>query len=260
MTDNNELLLVEGPTNGVVVVTLNNPPLNLVTLELTAALMTCMSELDQRDDVRAIVVIGSGTRAFSAGSDIKEFPQVWDDVIDKKLRRENEAFNKIEFLSKPVIAAMEGSVTGGGFELAMACDLRVLSDQGRVALPEVNLGVFPGSGGIFRLPRLVGPAKAVEMMFLGEFIEADQALALGLVNRLAPAGETRAAAVDLAEQIARKPAESIRIIKQAVREMQFQTTEECFARNLEFSKAIFQTADCAEGVDAFLNKRRPRFR
>ena len=157
----NKLILVEKPRKNVALITLNNPPLNLVTLDLSAELRETLFKLEQDDEVRVIVLTGSGQRAFCVGSDVKEFPQVWDDVIGKKLQKENETFNCIEFLEKPVIAAMEGTVCGGGYEMAMACDLRIMSDISKIAQPEINLGVFPGSGGLFRLPRIVGAAKAI---------------------------------------------------------------------------------------------------
>lgn len=256
----NKLILVEKPAKYVALVTLNNPPLNLVTLDLSAELKDTMFRLEKDDDVRVIVLTGSGRKAFCVGSDIKEFPEVWDDVIGKKLQKENETFNAIEFLEKPVIAAMEGTVCGGGFEMAMACDLRVLSETGRISQPEINLGVFPGSGGLFRLPKLVGASKAMEMMFLGDFIQAEECLRLGLVNRLAPEGEVINYAVELAGNIAEKPFEAIKLIKKGVREIGMLSTEECFYKNLDLSKHVFKTADCAEGVEAFLNKRKPEFK
>ena len=255
-----KLVLVEKPVKNVALLTLNNPPLNLVTLELSAELRETLFKLERDDEVRVVVLTGSGSRAFCVGSDVKEFPHVWDDVIGKKLQKENETFNAIEFLSKPVIAAMEGNVCGGGYEMAMACDLRILAESGRIAQPEINLGVFPGSGGLFRLPKLVGASKAMEMMFLGEFIEAKDCLALGLVNKIAPDGEAVKTALEMAAKIAEKPFEAIKLIKKGVREIGMGPTEQCFYKNLEFSKTIFQTPDCAEGVDAFLHKRAPKFK
>ena len=255
----NKLILVEKPEKYVALLTLNNPPLNLVTLELSAELKDTLFRLNQDGEVRAVVLTGSGSRAFCVGSDVKEFPKVWDDVIGKKLQKENETFNAIEFLDKPVIAAMEGNVCGGGYEMAMACDIRVLAENGRIAQPEINLGVFPGSGGLFRLPKLVGASKAMEMMFLGEFIEAEECLRLGLVNRLAPEGQAAVKAVEMAKKIAEKPFEAIKLIKKGVREIGMVSTAECFYKNLDFSRSIFQTEDCAEGVDVFLNKRTPKF-
>lgn len=255
----NQLIMVKKPAERVALITLNNPPLNLITLELAAELRETLYKLNQDETVRVVVLTGSGQRTFSVGSDVREFPEVWDEVIGKKLQKENETYNAIEFLDKPVIAAMEGTICGGGFEMAMACDLRILSDIGRIALPEINLGVFPGSGGLFRLPKLTGSSKAMEIMFLGEFIEAEQCLSLGLVNRLAPEGRTVSAAIEMAEKISVKPFESIKLIKKGVREIGMKPTADCFYKNLEFSRDIFQTQDCAEGVDAFLNKRKPEF-
>jgi enoyl-CoA hydratase/carnithine racemase len=255
----NNLVLVEKPMENVVLLTLNNPPLNIITLELCAELKDTLFKINNDSDIRAVVLTGSGQKSFSVGADVTEFPRVWDDVIGKKLQKENEAYNDIEFLEKPVIAAMEGTVCGGGCELAMACDMRVLSDAGRIALPEINLGVFPGSGGLFRLPRLVGAAAAMELMFFGEFVNAEDCLRLGLVNRIAPAGETVAEALALASKLAAKPFEAIKLIKKGVREIGASGTAECFYGNLDFSRTIFKTPDCAEGVDAFLNKRKPEF-
>lgn len=256
----NEKILVEKPEKYVALITLNNPPLNLVTLELSAELRYTLFKLNKDDEVRVVVLTGSGTRAFCVGSDVKEFPKVWDDVIGKKLQKENETFNAIEFLDKPVIAAMEGNVCGGGFEMAMACDMRIMAENGRIAQPEINLGVFPGSGGLFRLPKLVGASKAMEMMYLGEFIEAEECLRLGLVNRLAPEGKAVETALTVAKAIAQKPFEAIKLIKKGVREIGMVSSAECFYKNLDFSRSIFQTEDCAEGVDAFLNKRPPEFK
>lgn len=259
MSETNRLILTEVFSNHTALITLNNPPLNLVTLDLCRELHETLLTLEDDPNVRVIVLTGSGQRAFCVGSDIKEFPEVWDDVIHKKLQNENLTFNQIELLSKPVIAAMEGNVLGGGCEISMACDIRILSETGRIGLPEINLGVFPGSGGLFRLARLVGPAKAVEMIYTGQVICAKDALELGLVNRVVPQGTACTAALELADQIAQKPFEAIRLIKRGVRELWQKTTEECFYTNLELSRAVFKSADCAEGVDAFLNKRSPHF-
>ena len=135
----NKLILVEKRDNRVALVTLNNPPINMVTLPLSAELVDTMHKLDKDEDVRVIVLTGSGSKAFCVGSDIKEFPTVWDDPVGKKMKRENEAFNSIEFISKPVIAAMEGTICGGGVEMSMACDMRILAENGKMAFPEIKL-------------------------------------------------------------------------------------------------------------------------
>ncbi|MDR1520502.1 MAG: enoyl-CoA hydratase/isomerase family protein [Planctomycetota bacterium] len=256
----NKLVRIEKKNKGVCLVTLNNPPLNLVTLPLRDEFNDALRKLDVDGTVRVVVLTGSGSRAFCVGSDVKEFPEVWDDVVGKKLQKENETFNAIEFLSRPVLCAMEGVVCGGGFEIAMACDMRILSERGKIAMPEINLGVFPGSGGLFRLPKLVGPSKAMEMMYLGEFVEAEECVRIGLVNRLAPEGKAVEKALEIAEEIAVKPFEAVKLIKRGVRDLGRKSTEESFIDNLRYSKEIFKTPDCAEGVDAFLHKRKPAFK
>lgn len=243
----------------VATASLCNPPLNILTLEMSAELRESFHKLEEDDGVRVIILRGDGEKAFSVGADIKEFPLVWDDVIGKKLLNENLAVDAIELTDKPVIAALEGNTLGGGCELAMAADIRFMSEKGRIGLPEINLGVFPGSGGLFRLARYVGVAKAYEMLYTGMIIDAEEALRIGLVNHLAPSGESLKQAVKLARVIADKPAEAIKLIKKGVRKLWQKTTEENFRPNLEFSRSVFKTADCAEGVDAFIHKRTPEF-
>lgn len=258
MDDKNELLKVE-IEDYVALVTINNPPLNILTLELSAQMRDTLHRLEEDGSVRVIVLRGSGEKAFCAGADIKEFPQVWDDVIGKKLLNENLAVDAIELLDKPVIAALEGNTLGGGCEIAMAADMRIMSESGRIGLPEINLGVFPGSGGLFRLARYVGIAKAYEMLYTGRIIDAKEALSIGLVNHVVPERQTQAAAMEMARTIADKPFEAVKLIKRGVRELWQKTTEENFRPNLEFSRTVFKTPDCAEGVDAFIHKRTPQF-
>ena len=255
----NKLVVVE-VSEHIALLTLNNPPLNILTLEMTAELRRTLHTLEVDENVRVVVIRGSGERAFCAGADIKEFPQVWDDVIGKKLLNENLAVDEIELLEKPVIAAMEGNVLGGGCEIALACDIRIMSESGRIGLPEINLGVFPGSGGLFRLARHVGLSKAYEMLYTGEILTAEQAKQISLVSHVVEAGTTEKKARELAAVIASKPAEAIKLIKRGVRQLWQKPTEEIFRANLELSKQVFQTEDCAEGVDAFIHKRTPRFK
>src|SRR6266700_4485492 len=182
---------------GVVVLTLDNPPLNLTTLVTLDKLQSAFRDIAADEQVRAVVVTGSGSKAFCAGSDISEFPQVRDDVVSRNLARETAAFTALEQLPMPVIAALNGAALGGGTEIALACDIRIMDETARIGFPEVKLGIFPGSGGIFRLPRLVGPAKAYELLYTGDLIDAQEAHRIGLVNHLAPAGHALSAAVAL---------------------------------------------------------------
>jgi enoyl-CoA hydratase len=260
MPAESRLVFVERLEGGVAKVTLNNPPLNLVTLEMTQQLIETLEELERDESVRAVVVTGAGEEAFCAGSDVKEFAAVRDRVVETKLAQENEAFSGFESLSKPVVAAIERLAYGGGCEISMACDLRIVGEGARIALPEVKLGVVPGSGGLFRLPELVGPARAMELMYLGDPIGAREAERIGLVNEVVPDGEALARALDIARRISYQPREAVAAIKYGVRQSTRLTRAESVRLTLELSDHLFKTEDCAEGIRAFFEKREPRFK
>lgn len=244
---------------GIALVTLDNPPLNLNTLGTIARLLEVCAKIADDDRVRVVVVTGAGDRAFCAGSDIHEFAAVRDDVVPKKLRRENEAFTAVERLPQPVIAALNGVTLGGGAEIALACDIRIADENARIGFPEVNLGVFPGSGGVFRLPRVVGLPKAYELLYTGEPVDAQEALRIGLVNRVAPSGRALDTALGLARVLASKPALSLSLLRSAARDSLHQDVDAATQRTLEDSDRVFAGPDVAEGVDAFFAKRPPRF-
>ena len=245
--------------NGVAVVTLDNPPLNLVTLELTRALERTLDRLAADPAARVLVLTGAGERAFCAGSDIGEFPSVADDVIGRKLKAENQAYSKLDDFPKPTIAAVAGLAFGGGLELAVCCDLIVVEETARLALPEIKLGVFPGSGGTVRVTRRVGEGRAKEMMFFGEPIDAATALAWGLVNRVVLPGEALITACRMAAALAERSNKALQICKQAI-DLAFDMSEdEAIRRTLPLSEEVFASADCQEGVRAFFEKRPPRF-
>lgn len=253
------LCLIE---DGVALVTLNNPPLNLVTLELTNQLNALVTRLASDPGVRVMVLTGSGSKAFCAGSDIKEFPEMMAAgvVVPKKLSLENEAFSRIDDFPKPTIAALNGLAFGGGLELTVCCDLVVAEAGGRVALPEIKLGVFPGSGGTIRVTRRIGEARAKEMMFFGEPLPVETALAWGLINRVVPKGEALKTAMEMARKLAVQPNIALQMCKQSV-DMAFDTAEEAGVRSsLALSDKVFASADCNEGVRAFFAKEPPRFK
>lgn len=260
MTTNGQLIIMEYLPAGVAKLVLNNPPMNLNSLALTDQLEKALLSLAQNNSVRAIVITGAGSKAFCAGSDIKEFPRIWDDAVGKKLKRENMVFDFLERLEKPVIAAIEGIACGGGCELALACDLRIMAENAKIGLPEINIGVIPASGGLFRLPKIVGTARALELMFLGNFISAAEALNIGLINRIATEGKSVAAAVALAEEISGKSLECIKAIKRGVKAAVFLSPEEALKLNHELSDQIFKSESCREGFSAFTEKRPPRFK
>ena len=245
--------------DGVAVLTLNNPPLNLVTLELTRQLDRALDRLAGDPATRVLVLTGAGTRAFCAGSDIREFPGVADDVIGKKLAAENRAYAKVDDFPKPTIAAVAGLAYGGGLELAVCCDLLVVEANARLALPEIKLGVFPGSGGTVRVTRRIGEGRAKDMMYFGDPIEPQTALAWGLINRVVAPGEALVAACRMAAELAERPNLALRLCKRAI-DLAFESSEdEAIERSLALSAEAFASKDCGEGVRAFLEKRPPRF-
>ena len=247
--------------DGVALVTLNNPPLNLVTLDLTGQLDALVARLATDAAVRVMVLTGSGIKAFCAGSDVKEFPRMMaaGAVVPQKLALENRAYSRVDDFPKPTIAALNGLAFGGGLELALCCDLIVAERGGVVALPEIKLGVFPGSGGPVRATRRIGEGRAKEMMYFGEPLPVETALAWGLVDRVVPVGEARAAALAMARTLAGRPAVALSACKQAI-DMAFDMTEQAaVTASLALSEKVFTSEDCREGVRAFFAKDEPRF-
>jgi enoyl-CoA hydratase/carnithine racemase len=200
--ESSELVLVQYPEPGVAVIVMNNPPLNLHTLELTLQLEKAVMCVNCDEAIRAVVLTGVGERAFSAGSDVKEFPALRENFVEGKLRRENAVFSRIAEMRQPVVAAICGHAMGGGCELALCCDMRLIDENARIGLPEINLGSFPGSGGMVRLPKVVGPSLAMELMCLGTILTAGEAKRIGLVDEVVPAGTALQRAIDLARKIA----------------------------------------------------------
>jgi enoyl-CoA hydratase/carnithine racemase len=252
------IILTEDLGGGVTKVVLNNPPLNLVTLALSERLLQVTEEME-RDDVRVVVLTGAGG-TFCAGADIKEFASVRNRVVEKKLARENEAFGGIELLSRPTIAAIEGAALGGGCEIALACDLRVMAEDARIGLPEVKLGVVPGSGGLYRLPNLIGPARSMELMYLGEPIGADEAEQIGLVNKVVPADQLMATAEEMARKIASRGPLAVRAAIEAVMSGSEMPFEEGQFLEATLFALLASTEDMKEGMSAFLEKRQAQFR
>lgn len=256
---NKTLIAVDRVRPGVVKLTLNNPPLNLNSIAMTGQLERALADIENDSSVRVVVITGTGEKAFCAGSDVHEFPEILDQFVERKLRKENVVFDAVENLSKPVIAAIEGIALGGGCELAMACDIRVMSETARIGLPEVNLGVFGGSGGVIRTPKLIGMSRTMELMFLGESITAAEAERIGLVTHVVPAGQSVEFALALADKIAGKPFEAIKAIKKGVRECYGMNHQEALALNFKLTELVFHSPDCKEAVSAFLEKRPPKF-
>lgn len=247
-------------TGFVFKITINRPDklnaLNKATIqELSEALDVAVSD----DSVRVLLITGSGEKAFVAGADISEFAHFSMEEGQKLAQNGQDIlFDKIERLAKPVLAAVNGFALGGGLELAMACHIRIASDNAKLGLPEVSLGVIPGYGGTQRLPLLIGRGRANQLIFSAEMISAETAAAWGLVNKTVPQPELLQECNTLADKIARNSPSAISLAIRSVN-AGFEDGTNGFKEEVALFGAAFGTADFKEGTGAFLEKRKPSF-
>ncbi|MBI3457116.1 MAG: enoyl-CoA hydratase/isomerase family protein [Candidatus Rokubacteria bacterium] len=247
-------IAVDGP---VATVTFDRPPVNAVNLEVIDDFLAMVARLDADAGVRAVVLTGPGHR-FCAGADVAMMRDL-SPANHRRIRRWVDVQAGLEALAKPVIAAIDGYALGGGAELALACDFRLMAAGATIGFPEIELGLFPGAGGTQRLSRLVGPARALALMIEGRRLTAAEAQALGLVHRVVPDEALTAAAHAYARELAGRPTRAIGLLKRCV----YGGWGRPLAEGLELeAKAVFElveTADAREGLTAFLEKRAPRF-
>jgi enoyl-CoA hydratase len=211
------------------------------------------------DDVRAVILTGAGEKVFVAGADIKQFPS-FSPLEAQAFAQHGQALTrKIETFPKPVIAAVNGFALGGGCELALACHIRIASDNAKFGQPEVNLGVMAGFGGSQRLPRLIGKGLALEMLTSGRMVDAQEALRIGLVNAVTTPEELLPTCRQLAEQIAQKAPKAVELTLQAVNSGMNMTLEEGLNLEARLFALTFTTEDMQEGTAAFIEKRTPEF-
>lgn len=242
--------------------TLVNPPLNLVTEALLHELAAALETLEGAapGDVRAVVVTGSGDRAFSAGSHVGEFESQRGPAGRARHELESGVARRLAELPMPTMAAIEGNALGGGLELALCCDIRIASERARLGLPEVRLAVTPGAGGTQRLPRVVGAARAKQLILTGAVLTAEEAERIGLVNEVVPAGEAVARATAIGEEIALRGPLAVREAKRLIDIATDTSLDAGLAAELDASDRIFATDDLLEGATAFLEKRDPEYR
>lgn len=254
--------LVQLELGTVAHLTLNNPPMNLVTDELLDELDAALAQLEAEapGDVRVVVVSGSGERAFSAGSDVKVFDSHRGAAGRPHFAREEAVFKRLAELPMPTIAAIEGNALGGGLELALACDIRVASEKASLGLPEVRLAVTPGAGGTQRLPRVVGIGRAKELTLTGRIIDAREAVRIGLVTRVVPVGQAAAAAREIAAEIAQRGPLAVREVKRLIDLSTDVEIDAGIAAEIDASEKVFNSEDMLEGARAFLEKRAPGYR
>lgn len=252
-------LLVE-QQGDVKVITINRPDkLNALNIQTLEELEMAFQDINDAKDLRGVIITGAGEKAFVAGADIREFSDVNELNARKFSERGQEVFSLIENCRTPVIAAVNGFALGGGCELAMACHLRVASENARFGQPEVNLGIIPGYGGTQRLTQLIGKGKALELMITGDMVSAEEARTLGLVNHVVPLDQLMEKTRVLMQKITEKAPLAVGMVIDCVNavfnaeENGYQTEANSFAR-------CCGSQDFVEGTAAFLEKRKPAFK
>jgi enoyl-CoA hydratase len=252
--------LLVSSAGGVVEVTVNRPEkLNALNAALIDELHACFGALGADPAARVIVLTGAGEKAFVAGADVAELAALGGGEAERLAAKGQALMWKIENLGKPVLAAVNGYALGGGCELALACTFRYASTNARLGLPEIGLGLIPGYGGTQRLPRLIGPGRALELILTGEPLTATEALAVGLVNRVVPREELMPAIRQTAGRIAARSAITLRLALKAVHEGANSGLDAACRLEAALFGVAGATADAGEGCRAFLEKRPPKF-
>lgn len=244
---------------GIATITLNRPEvLNALNRQVYSELGQLTQELAEDERVKVVILTG-GEKVFAAGADIREMAFL--DAIDIALvgRPSKNALALIETLPKPVIAAVAGYAVGGGCELTLVCDMRIAADNAKFGLPEIKLGIIPGAGGTQRLPRLIGEGKAKELIYSGDFIGAEEALRVGLVNKVVPVDQLLPEAKRLAKTFAKRGAVALRMAKSSINEGLRMDTQAGLQYEHKCFSLLFATQDQKEGMQAFLEKRQPNF-
>ena len=239
-------------------IALDGGPLNLVDTALLRGLNEALTTVSKQEGIRCLILHGGGGRAFCAGSDIREFESLGRDASERKILFEDMVLRRLAELVMPTIAAIDGPALGGGFELALACDLRVCRKGVPLGLPESRLGGLAGSGAV-RLARLIGPARAKELLYTGDTIDTERALAWGLVNRVVEDCSALDAARALAVTIASRGPLSNRFSKRLVDAALDLPLDATLSMSTSIQQQIFDSDDLHEGVQAFFGKREPRF-
>jgi enoyl-CoA hydratase/carnithine racemase len=235
----------------VAVIRLERPPMNALNAQVQDEIAAAAAQVTADHDIRAVIIYG-GPKVFAAGADIKEMAEASYATMAADTRRLQDAFTAVAKIPKPVVAAITGYALGGGLELALCADFRVAGESARVGQPEILLGVIPGAGGTQRLPRLVGPARAKDIVYTGRFVTAPEALAIGLVDRVVPDAEVYQAARDMVNRYAGGPAVALRAAKQAIDEgLDVDLDSGLEIERLNFA-GLFATEDQRTGMRSFV--------
>jgi len=252
-------LLTFAVADRIATITVNRPDkLNALSDATIAELGRAIDEARDRDDVAGVLLTGAG-RAFVAGADIAELASQSSAEAKRRSRRGQEVFRRFETSPKPTVAAVNGFALGGGCELAMACHVRIASEQAKFGQPEVKLGIVPGYGGTQRLPRLIGKGRAMQLLLTGEMIDVQEAYRIGLVNRIVPASELLAAAEGMLRQMLANAPLAVALCAEAVDRGLEMGLEEALVFEANQFGLLASTQDVSEGMRAFLEKRAPAF-
>jgi enoyl-CoA hydratase/carnithine racemase len=237
--------------DGIGTIRLNRPPVNALNDQVTGELADAARAAGTSDEIRAVIIYG-GEKVFAAGADINEMAEASYAAMTTRSGRLQESLGLVAGIGKPVVAAITGYALGGGLELALAADFRVAGESARLGQPEILLGVIPGAGGTQRLPRLVGPARAKDIVFSGRMLKAAEAHAIGLVDRVAPDDSVYQAALDMVKQYAAGPALALRAAKQAIDHgLGVDLATGLEIERVQFA-ALFGTEDQRTGMRSFL--------
>ncbi|MCK4970692.1 MAG: enoyl-CoA hydratase/isomerase family protein [Thermoplasmata archaeon] len=259
--DKGDPLLVERRDDGIIIITINRPERrNALDRPTLAAGRTLIRDIQYDRSARVLIVTGAGDKAFCAGADLKEREHMTMVEVRQYIRYIRDTFTEMENLPIPVIAAINGVSMGGGTEMALACDLRIASPNAKIALNETSLAIIPGGGGTVRLPRLIGRGRAKDMIMTARWVEAEEALAIGLVNRIAPKGKLMETTIEVAEQIIRNGPIAITQAKYVINRGLELPLEEALQLESDGYEVTIPTKDRVEALEAFKEKRKPQFK
>jgi len=242
-------------------ITLNRPHrLNTLTADMIDEMHSALNDLEADKEIRCIVITGAGEKAFSAGADVTAFTGLTPSTAAEAAAKGQALFTRLERIGKPVIASINGYALGGGLEMASACDFRIASENSELGQPEANLGLIPGWGGTQRLVRLVGLAKAKELIMLAGRISAEEAARIGLVNKVVPRDKLQEETVALARKLADGPPIALKLAKEALNVGTQVPLDIGLKLEAEAFGIVLSTKDVMEGVSAFMSKRKPEFK
>lgn len=245
--------------NNVGIIKLNNPPVNVLNRPLLEQLDRLIDEVKDNSEIKVIVLTGEGS-AFAAGADIKSMPELKADTGEQMALYGQKIFSKLENLDKVSICAINGVALGGGLELAMSCDIRIISEKAKVGQPEINLGIIPGYGGTQRLTRLVGKPKAKEIVLTGDNLSAQEAYEVGIATKITSPENLMTMTLELANKIASKGQVAVKASKKAIDEGFEQNLNDALKTEAKYFGLVCDSEDKNEGVIAFMEKRKPNFK